>query len=385
MTRLSHVTRSWPALFLLLSCSSPAPNSTEGGCSGNIIGDVCFERSINSVIGQPCGNHVDCKSQAACIQGTCQQECTQDWQCVAPLVCDHWRCLDSSATTDTKSPDPGSPPEDSAGTDTVEDTAPQGDSIVGKECTFHSDCEGVAACLDGKCSVECQSDEDCGEPADWDCIQFQCIGLGPADAGPSDPGKPSDPGTTEPDDTKPSKDLPPKCTEKAAPYGTNCFCKEDCISSMCLGDVEAGKGFCTEECFTSSNCPGTDWCAGLPDGTKVCVKNDAGAPCAQGCLSGTTLVNQQGKCVCTVPCEDASQCPSSMACAQVSGAGKVCVPIGAVCDPNTGSSPCFGVCWPNLSNTWFCTAECASLTDCPAGFTCHTDDLGGGATFSSCL
>ena len=383
----------WTSAALALGCSPSPAQQTTAECSGEVIADVCIEAPGNSVIGQPCSNHVDCKNKAACIQGVCERECTQDWQCQAPLTCDHWRCLDlSRVTPDVPPPDDlpsdvADPPDVSEAPDADVPESPA-DTVLGKDCTFHSECEGVAACLDGKCAVQCQEDSDCGAPEAWDCKLFECFAIdapdaGPTDAGPTDPGPPPDPGPT---DTGPDNELPPNCTEKAAPYGTNCFCKQDCISSLCLGDIAAGKGFCTEECFTSSNCPGTDWCTDVGGGTKVCVKNDAGAPCAQGCLSGLTLTNPQGKCVCSVPCESSEQCPSAMACSVVPGvAGKLCVPIGTVCDPNAPKSPCFGVCWPNLSGTWFCTAECEALTDCPSGFTCHTDDLGGGNTFSSCL
>jgi hypothetical protein len=256
----------------------------------------------------------------------------------------------------------------------------------GKSCSSGIDCRGEGACIDGTCRIQCNSDSDCGDPSDWDCKQFQCYST--ADVSPSDSGNP---------DTKPQQDTKepptdtgnpgPNCTSKKAPYGATCYCKEDCLSNLCLGDIAAGKGFCTEECFISDNCPLTDWCYASPDGVKVCVKNDAGAPCNQGCLSSITLTNQMGQCVCTVPCASAAQCPGTMACSLVSlGSSpiKACVPIGDLCNPQSGASPCYGICFPDLSNTFFCTATCTSFTDCPDGFQCYQEELGG-QLYQNCL
>jgi len=352
----------WFALagFVAIGCSG---DNSGPKCDGEIINGLCYGSNTRTVIGEPCSAHVECKGQAACIQGECQQECTENWQCPQPGECVGFQCISGSA------PDVTSPPTDTAGpTDTASPPAP--DTTTGAPCNSNFDCQGEGACINGHCGKECDSDSDC--PSGGSCLQFQCVGGDPPDAGsPVDTASPPD--TASPVDT--AEPLPAGCEGKKGPYGAPCKCKEDCATGLCVGDSEQGFGFCTQDCFTSSNCPGTDWCLDVGGGTKVCVKNDAGAACINGCLS-TQLVNQQGLCVCTVPCSTSAECPANMACSQVPGASsKVCVPIGDLC----ASQPlmCFGKCFPDLSNTLLCTAICSSINDCPAGWTCHQEVLNG--------
>ena len=347
--------------FLVLALGCSGNSGTQ--CDGTVVDGVCYEDGQDPVIGQPCFAHVDCKNIAACVEGKCKQECTEDWQCPQPGSCQDFQCV-TSTTTDVRTPPP---------TDTPTPPPPT-DAGSGKACTSSFDCAGEGACIDGTCQKECDTDGDC--PPKATCLQFQCVlsdvpDVGEPDTEPADTGKPAD--TATPTDT--GDPLPPGCEGKKGPYGSTCACKEDCATNLCLGDQAAGKGFCTKECFTSSNCDGTDWCLDVGGGTKVCVKNDAGAPCAGGCLS-TQLTNQKAVCVCTVPCTSAAECPGTMACSVAPGvANKVCVPIGDLCaiDPLI----CFGKCFPDLSSTYLCTAFCEAINDCPAGWTCYQEMLNG--------
>jgi hypothetical protein len=367
------------ATVLLIAACTDGNSSDGSQCNGKPVGDICVEFTQSEVMGNPCTQHVDCKNLAACIEGTCGKQCEEpnDWQCGTDgKVCYKWQCLNPNDV----------PTGGTSGSDAVSHSDPGGN---GESCSSNMDCGGKAACIDGSCQKQCDQDSDCGNADEWDCKQFQCFSTKPQDVQTADEGTPkTDPG--KPEDTKtPAEDTTstnPKCTSKKAPYGATCYCKEDCLSTLCLGDIAAGKGFCTEECFTSNNCQGNDWCYASPDGVKVCVKNDAGAPCAQGCLSSITLTNQQGACVCTVPCDSASQCPGTMACSTVnlgSNPIKVCVPIGPLCNPQ-GAVPCYGTCYPDLNNNFFCTASCTSLTDCPTGFSCCPETLGG-QFYQNCL
>ncbi len=378
------------------ACTEATGTGRADGCAGTVLGDVCAESPVGpSILGKLCKTHVDCLNLAACIGGTCQQQCTQPWQCPKGLTCDHFRCLDPTADAgvaedapaspevfnDTHDATDGGPSDLAAPTDPGPSDVPQA-----KACQSAVDCAGLGACVDGHCKKECTTDPDCGDPTTWDCKQFTCFKVTPADVGPTDPGAPPK------DDGPPPKDdgpeLPLNCTAKKAGYAATCYCKQDCLSGLCLGDIAAGKGFCTEECTTSNDCPNKGWCyADASSGVKVCVKNDAGAPCAQGCLSNLTLESALKTCVCTVPCDSAAQCPIGMACAPIGGnPGKYCMPIGDICDPSASLNPCFGTCWPDVppSTAWICTSDCTKLTDCPEGMICYQDIIQG-QTFNHCL
>ena len=379
------MTRALLHLLLLslavAACSTPSSPKKGSSCDGQVKNDVCFETPDQpAIIGQPCKSQVECLNQAACIAGTCKIECLEQWHCEKPLTCDHFRCLAPGDPADVTAPTdvPADVPDDTPDVLDPLDlpTPPELPDAGGKPCTTHVDCGGTAACIEGTCQIKCLADGDCGNADLFDCKQFQCFAVDPPDAGPTDPGPPPvDDGPPPPADIGP--ELPPGCTAKKGPFGATCHCKQDCASDLCLGDIAAGKGFCTEECFTSDNCPGTAWCFDA-EGTKVCVKNDSGAPCSGGCLA-FTLQSQAGQCICTSPCDSTKQCPAGMACSKVNGsASKLCVPVGDICQDNGPGSPCFGMCWPDLQNKPFCTAPCTKLTDCPEGMTCFNDvELGG--------
>lgn len=296
---------------------------------------------------------------------------------------------DVSETTEGEQPETVESKEDTSAI--VEDVEEPKDVLVTGPCTSHVDCNGEGACIDGKCQIECKKNEDCGDPGKWECKQFQCfstVTTDPVDAGPTDLGPPPVDSGQPVQDTGggDKKDVNPNCTEKKASYGATCFCKDDCSTGLCLGDIAAGKGFCTQECFTSDTCPGADWCYADPSGTKVCVQNDSGNSCQNGCLSGITLTNGAGACICTVPCASANGCPLNMACSAVGVNGvptKVCVPIGQFCNSSNPSN-CYGICFPDLSNTFLCTATCEGFNDCPAGYKCHQEVLNG-QTYQTCL
>ena len=380
-----------PGLGAMLGGCGARRASTGPTCTGDIVDGSCFEPG-GGILGSPCGTHVDCQNTAACIEGTCQQECLDDWHCLGEARrCVHFQCVASDAVDAAAPPggDAVDPPDAGLASDAgaPPDVLPVVDASARKACVNNFDCAGQGACITGFCDVQCTSDADCGDSTAWNCIQFQCWpeaipdAVGP-DTGPSDTAEPADAG---PPDAGPQPDLPPGCTEKAAAYGDLCHCKSDCQSTLCLGDVAAGKGFCTKPCSTSANCPGIDWCLQAAPDAKVCVQNDAGAPCSQGCLF-VTLQNQVGGCVCTVPCSSAAECPGTMACSAVPLNGvptPLCVPVGQLCDPQK-ALPCYGTCFPDLSDTWLCTARCESFQDCPAGFQCYQEVISG-QTVAHCL
>jgi hypothetical protein len=105
-------------------------------------------------------------------------------------------------------------------------------------------------------------------------------------------------------------------------------------------------------CFNGS-------CEDVPAGDTgrvPCTKNMDCVPLGLACISGTSLSNQQGKCV----------------------------PMTGACDPqNTTSSPCFGLCYPVTAYDGFCSSFCTSTGDCPAGYFCYSETIEG-QTFKTC-
>ena len=138
-------------------------------------------------------------------------------------------------------------------------------------------------------------------------------------------------------------------------------------------------GFCTQHCTTAKDCPGTHVCYDIGGGTRICAKSDAGKQVDCGsplCVSGFNLEDGNGKCVCTVECVDAQDCPSSAACAVVgtpTGNRRLCMPLGQACDPaNAAKQACFGFCVSIPPGAGFCTTQCVKTPDCPAGWSCET-------------
>ena len=120
----------------------------------------------SDVLGTPCKAHVDCANKAACIEGICAHQCQEpnDWQCGNGKLCFKWQCLDPSDIPDS-------------GPDTPDASSGKDLGGSGQSCVSNMDCGGDGACIDGICSIECKSDSDCGDPADWDCKQFQCFSI----------------------------------------------------------------------------------------------------------------------------------------------------------------------------------------------------------------
>jgi hypothetical protein len=92
-------------------------------------------------------------------------------------------------------------------------------------------------------------------------------------------------------------------------------------------------GFCSSVCASSTDCPNRFSCEFAPKlGAKICVamgEKRVGDACSAGgdCASGICLKTQDGGVgFCTAACASPSECPAGFGCAPVGGsAGKYCV------------------------------------------------------------
>ena len=312
-------------------------------CSGVIVGGICYPATTG------CTSDQECLPTGVCLGGTCGQECTSPAQCLNGYTCQTYRCIPSEGPGD----DTMDPPED-----LLEDTATQ------IPCQSHVDCDPVdMACIDGFCGKECTQDWHCEDPL-LHCDHYQCLpSVGPGN-----------------DTIEPPEDTG-DCPPKDGAYGALCGCKEQCATQLCVQNFLTGQNTCTQYCTGDVNCPGTDICVLVEQGTSICYINDAGVtppscvPEQSGCLKGMVLTNQLGQCTCTVPCIDAAgSCPAGMACHSDDGAAmKYCVMVGASC--TAAQNPCYSASCLGDGQTGYCTALCNSNLDCPAGWSCQ--DVGG--------
>jgi hypothetical protein len=310
-------------------------------CTGVLIGNTCFPETSG------CTSDQECLPTGVCLGGTCGQECTSDAMCLNGTVCQAYRCV----------PDRGGPGEDTI--DPPGDTTLQ-DTVDAIPCQGHVDCDPYdMACIDGFCGKECTQDWHCDDPA-LECAFYQCVPK----------GSPGEDAISPPEDTG---DCPPK----DGAYGALCGCKEQCATQLCVQNFLTGQNTCTQYCTGDVNCPGTDICVMVEQGTSICYYNDAGVtppscnPDQAGCFKGMVLSNQLGQCACTVPCVDAAgSCPGGMACHfDQQSNQKVCVAVGAPC--STGQNPCYSGSCLGDGQTGYCTAICNTLADCPGGWSCQ--------------
>lgn len=311
-----------------------------------------------------CMSPGDCAADETCLKGVCGRECLWDEDCgdVNAFVCLHYRC------------NPASLPYDDVREATaldVQDVASPDGSIA---CDKDLDCKPYdQVCLNGHCDKECDEDVDCGDPSKT-CYAHRCFAKTPD-------GAPDASDAVEPD--------PEPEVVQTKPYGSICSAGSECEGEWCVQNLILNQKTCTQLCGgdgDSASCPGKDVCVGPiqdQEGVNrfVCVANDAGSQNCNACMSGVSLTNPQGKCLCTVKCPDVSKCPLNMSCAPVSLGGvatPVCVPVGQPCDPSQpNTSPCYGACLPRDASAYFCTTPCDDAGDCAIGTVCHGETVEG--------
>jgi len=338
------MTRTDAILALALLAALTGCSEEKQWCSGALVGNTCYPDAAE------CQSDQECLPTGICLSGTCGQECTSNAQCLNGFVCQTYRCIF----------EPGGPGEDT--TNPPEDTLQDTEAPV--PCQSHVECDPYdMACIDGFCGKECTQDWHCEDP-ELECQFYQCL---PKDG----------PGEDTVDPPEDTGDCPPK----DGAYGELCGCKDQCATQLCVQNFLTGQNICTQYCTGDVNCPGTDICVMVEQGTDICYANDAGVtppscnPDQAGCFKGMVLTNQLGQCVCTVPCIDAAgSCPSGMACHFDGGSNqKYCVAVGNACA--TGQNPCYSGSCLGDGLTGYCTAICNTFADCPAGWLCQ--DVGG--------
>lgn len=333
-------------LFLLLGALAVACGGA--GDASDAAGDVRF-----------CMSPAECPSDQTCLHGVCGCQCLWDEDCgdVSAFVCRQCECQAASVgfpdASEASAPDAIEVPDD-----------PGADGTGPRACTKDLDCKDLdLVCLGGHCDKECDVDVDCGDPAKT-CYAHRCF----------DKAAEGSPEVVEPE---------PDVVEKR-PYGSLCAAGSECEGGWCVQNLVLNQKTCTQLCGgdgDSASCPGKDVCVGpIKDQDNVdrwvCVANDAGSTNCSACMSGISLTNPKGNCICTVKCADVSKCPLNMGCATIQLGGvatPVCVPVGQACDPaDINDSPCYGVCLYKdaaLTQT-FCTILCDQATDCPVGTNC---------------
>jgi len=224
----------------------------------------------------------------ACIDGYCDRECTQDWQCDGEgAVCEGYMCRTEEPVPDVK--------------DTTEEELPPGcdpdDGPYGASCSCQQECESSMCIVNkisgfGMCTQLCVNDAQC--PGPDICVQAAeqtsvCL--------LNDAGQAS---SCDPDQAICYKALfltskvgKCACTTEClkavdCPEGFACHVigggKKVCVSTgemcspaynpcfgECAGNPQTGVGFCTGICITSADCPATWTCQPLAEGVSVCA------------------------------------------------------------------------------------------------------------------
>ncbi len=224
--------------------------------------------------------------------------------------------------------------------------SPMGFDCTQSGCPLGYACEGTACVRTG--APGCVRHEDCGADQRCDAVSGACV------AG------------------APSGDA----------LGAPCVDDLDCLSGLCA-QLPTGN-VCTEACDglqpRSVACPAGFICNGDAVGvcgTGLCLAGrpgDAslGAPCEEDSDCASSMCDQQ---VCATPCDPAliGGCPNGFVCepgqAAACGACKPPLALGARCRFNEDCSD--GFCVTNVNaETGACARQCDASTPCPEGFLC---------------
>jgi hypothetical protein len=159
----------------------------------------------------------------------------------------------------------------------------------------------------------------------------------------------------------------------------SCDSDSNCKSGYCL-EYPDGLLFCGQDCTSNASCPQGFYCYDIQNGTDQCVANNSycsqtGSNIAVGnycyghetCQSGLCLVLPD-TAYCSKECSADAQCPSPMKCISdycIKGGSTA---LGGSCLSHMDCVS--GLCLAVSESSGVCTAECETLSDCPAGFGC---------------
>jgi hypothetical protein len=216
---------------------------------------------------------------------------------------------------------------------------------------------------------------------------------GGADEPDESTGEP-DESSGEPDESSGTPDEgPDECEGRDdGRFRESCDAASDCCEGLCLGNPEAGFGFCSQRCEGYASCnpiglPGDDFfCLDAGGSGYLCAPSDYGDPCesTDECL-GQVCLAARGVTGCSWFCSVSADCPPGSSCGQIAvsdGAGGVtfvsaCAPVGTDCNINrtTGLNNCLsGTCLtPDTGGlSGYCSVFCnpGDPDACPLGFAC---------------
>ena len=247
----------------------------------------------------------------------------------------------------------------------------------GNSCKLNSDCLS-AYCLDGTCTKDCvDAEKDC--PKGYVCnsiaqCEFAGTGAGPGPGGAGGSGATTNQGAGGDGgvpgmggagvggvggagaSTTNTGGSPPLLSADL----TLCQVDADCESGLCRAVTPGGVERCTKTCSVLTDCYQGYRCE-LDGGDSICRASDIGRSC-----------NAPGQCnfaclspldYCTSECTTGADCPAGYGCLDVGGT-EVCVKVAADCAADTSQCVAANQCDASLIVS-SCTMPCGSAADCP--------------------
>lgn len=150
------------------------------------------------------------------------------------------------------------------------------------------------------------------------------------------------------------------------PLGNFCYGMETCESGLCL--VLPEDAYCSKECTSDSQCPGSLKCI-----SEVCIMGGStkmGGTCKShmDCESSMCLGVDEDSGVCTVECEEEGECPNGFGCSMGYCLKGGDTPFGKPCtyDMECETTKCIKL----SSDEQFCSQTCDDQNDCPGFAPC---------------
>lgn len=240
-------------------------------------------------------------------------------------------------------------------------------------CEINSDCVD-GACVDGYCKRECaDTARDC--KTGFQCIAGQCLpddgtgGSGGSMASSSSSGDVSSSSSSSSGSVSSSSSASSSSSSNGGggTKGELDLCASDAECAMpflCRSMWKNGPSRCTPACVTDGGCPSGMRCSSA-NNEKFCTFSDIGRTCADA--SGCNFGCLQGPGYCTAACASGSDCPNGFGCMSVgTPPTKVCVKAAEYCD-SSNTKPCIvpAACDTSSLIVGACTLACSSNADCP--------------------
>ncbi|QDG51756.1 hypothetical protein FIV42_13660 [Persicimonas caeni] len=356
--------------------------------SGNTVEFTCQDPSGSGQVGDSCSADSDCASNL-CVDGTCSAPCetTSDCSDDGSIICDSTDVQTDGGATETVNicvPKPASQCSSDADCTSPErciaikgatevtfecGTPNSGGGDVGDTCSTDADC-AQNLCQDGTCSAPCAANGDCAAGDDFSCE------ISPVDLGN---------GSTD----NASVCTPPRtCSSKRdCPTGQVCYVDRATGEAQCANGNSGGGGL-GEICTDDGGCESNLCNEGrFRDVCTVPCENDSDCP-TPGYECGTTSLddgsggtNDVSVCVAKDPtaCTSNDDCASGLTCAIVPDASGNA--LESVCIPNAGGNatgvPCTSdsECGSLVCLNDHCSAPCDTSNQCGNGQLCQSANV----------